>query len=231
MADEPAISVIIPTLNEAGNLDTLMGRLGVSDMHREVIVVDGGSTDTTRDVARRHGARLLRAGPGRGQQLAVGSEQARGEVLLFLHADSRPALDALGAVVHGLEARPEAVGGNFRLLFDGGRRFDRWLIRFYAWIRRRGLYYGDSGIFVRGHVYRAIGGFRDMAVMEDYDFVRRLERGGITICIAEPPLITSSRRFQGRHPARIVWGWLKIHALFHLGVPPARLARLYDSLP
>ena len=84
---------------------------------------------------------------------------------------------------------------------------------------------------MRGHVYRAIGGFRDMAVMEDYDFVRRLERAGITICIAEPPLITSSRRFQGRHPARIVWGWLKIHALFHLGVPPARLARLYDSLP
>ena len=65
--------------------------------------------------------------------------------------------------------------------------------------------------------------------MEDYDFSRRLERAGPTRCIAEPPLVTSSRRFHGRRPAAIVWGWLKIHALYHLGVAPARLARLYDS--
>ncbi len=92
-----------------------------------------------------------------------------------------------------------------------------------------GLYYGDSGIFVRARIYRALGGIRPLAVMEDYDFSRRLERAGPTCCIAEPPLVTSSRRFHGRRPAAIVWGWLKIHALYHLGVAPARLARLYDS--
>jgi hypothetical protein len=65
--------------------------------------------------------------------------------------------------------------------------------------------------------------------MEDYDFTRRLERAGRTCCIIDPPLVTSSRRFDGRHPIAIVWGWLKIHALYHLGVPPRRLAGLYEA--
>ena len=96
-------------------------------------------------------------------------------------------------------------------------------------MRARGLYYGDSGIFVRRRAYDAIGGFRAFAVMEDYDFVGRLERFGETCRIDEPALVTSSRRFEGRRGWRIVWGWLKIHALYHLGVAPERLARMYDS--
>ncbi len=129
-----------------------------------------------------------------------------------------------------LAARPEAVGGNFRLDFDGGTGFDAWLTRFYAWIRARGFYYGDSGIFVRRSVYQLLGGMRPIALMEDYDFVRRLERAGPTICIDDPPLVTSSKRFAGRSPVAIVAGWLRIHALFHLGVSPDRLARIYDSI-
>ena len=121
------------------------------------------------------------------------------------------------------------VGGNFRILFDGGGGFDRWLTGFYAWFRRYGLYYGDSGIYVRREAYRAMGGLRPIAVMEDFDFTRRLERYGETCCIADPPLVTSSRRFRGRHPVAIVWGWLKIHALYYFGVSPDRLARMYDS--
>jgi hypothetical protein len=70
---------------------------------------------------------------------------------------------------------------------------------------------------------------RPVALMEDYDFTRRLERYGPTCCIEDPPVVTSSRRFRGRRPVAIVWGWLNIHALYHLGVSPDRLARLYDS--
>lgn len=95
--------------------------------------------------------------------------------------------------------------------------------------RAHGLYYGDSGIFVRRRVYRALGGMRPIALMEDYDFSRRLERAGPTCCIAEPPLTTSSRRFQRRRPLAIFFGWLAIHLLYHLGFPPERLARLYRS--
>ena len=89
--------------------------------------------------------------------------------------------------------------------------------------------YRDSGVFVRRAAYRAFRGLRSIALMEDYDFTRRLERLGETCCIEDPPLVTSSRRFHGRRPLQIVYGWLKIHALFHLGVSPERLARMYDS--
>lgn len=133
------------------------------------------------------------------------------------------------AIERLLAARPEVPGGNFRLVFDGDTGFDRWLAGFYALIRRGGLYYGDSGIFVRRRVLEAIGGVRPLALMEDYDLVRRLERAGPTACIADPPLVTSSRRFAGRRPPAIVWGWVRVHALYVLGAAPARLAEIYDS--
>jgi len=221
------ISIVIPTLNEADRLPHLLGRLAAEPVPHEVIVVDGGSTDGTRCLAREAGARVIRAERGRGRQIAAGAALARGEILLFLHADSRLPPGGLARIAEALAARPDAVGGNFRLDFDGGTGFDTWLERFYAWIRRRGFYYGDSGVFVRRAVYDRIGGVRAIALMEDYDFVRRLERAGPTICIDDPPLVTSSRRFAGRSPAAIVLGWLEIHALFHLGVSPSRLARLY----
>ncbi len=226
------ISIVIPTLNEARHLPHLLADLRAGGAPAEIIVADGGSTDETREVAREMGAYVIRAARGRGHQIAAGTAAARGETLLFLHADSRFPSRGLARIDELLAAWPESVGGNFRLDFDGETGFDAWLERFYAWIRARGFYYGDSGIFVRRAVYERIGGVRPIALMEDYDFVRRLERAGPTICINDPPLVTSSRRFAGRSPAAIVLGWLKIHALFHLGVSPDRLARLYyDGKP
>jgi hypothetical protein len=104
----------------------------------------------------------------------------------------------LGPDAESLSGDPRLVGGNFRLVFDGASRFSKWLTCFYAQIRWLGFYYGDSGIFVRRRVYDNVGGFRPIALMEDWDFVRRLERSGKTCCIADPALITSSRRFAGR---------------------------------
>ena len=82
---------------------------------------------------------------------------------------------------------------------------------------------------MRRSVYQRLGGIRPIALMEDYDFVKRLEASGTTCCIDDPGLVTSARRFQGRHPMAIVLGWLIIHGLFYLGVPPERLARIYNS--
>lgn len=229
MTGPPALSVIIPTLNEAGRLPALLQALRQQDVPAEIIVIDGGSDDGTAAVAARLGALVLLSPPGRGRQIAVGAAAARGTVLLFLHADSVLPSGALRRLCDRLNADPRLVGGNFRLLFDGNDGFSRWLNGFYRWIRAHGFYYGDSAVFARRAVYDAVGGVRPIALMEDYDFVRRLERSGRTCCIDDPPLVTSSRRFRGRHPVAIVWGWIKIHLLYYVGVAPDRLARMYDS--
>ena len=223
------VSIVIPVLNEAARLPPLIESLRRQDPDAEIIVVDGGSTDGTGDVARRHAVTVIDSAKGRGQQVAAGAAAAAGDVLLFLHADSRFPDGGLSRIRETLSAAPDIVGGNFRLLFDGGDRFSDWLNGFYRWIRSHGLYYGDSAVFVRRRVYQALGGVRPIALMEDYDFNRRMERFGKTCCIEDPPMTTSSRRFRGRHPAAIVWGWVKIHILFYAGVSPERLARLYDS--
>ena len=223
------LSVIVPTLNEAKRLPALLAGVAAQDGPVEIIVVDGGSTDGTPAVAEARGARTLSTPSGRGQQLAAGAAVASGDILLFLHADSTLPPGALARIRDTLSQHPDLVGGNFELLFDGDDGFSRWLNGFYRWIRRHGLYYGDSAVFVRREAYRALGGIKPIALMEDYDFNRRMERYGRTCCIDDPPMTTSSRRFRGRHPVAIVWGWIKIHLLFYMGVSPDRLARIYDS--
>jgi hypothetical protein len=152
-----------------------------------------------------------------------------GEVLFFLHADSALLPGALDRISEMLLADVNIIGGNFRVIFDGDTPFSRRLTNFYVWIRTMGFYYGDSGIFVRRSVYEALGGFRPIPLMEDLDFVRRLERFGRTRCIKDPPLVTSSRRFEGRRPWEIIYGWIRLHALFWLGVSPDRLAEIYKT--
>ena len=222
------ISVVIPTLDEAKILAFLLDRLTREPASHEIIVVDGGSRDGTIAIAADAGARVMQMPPGRGRQLAAGARSATGDILFFLHADSKFPQGGLAEIARAM-AETRVVGGNFRLVFDGNDGFSRWLNGFYATIRKRGFYYGDSGVFVRRSVYDSLGGIRPIALMEDYDFVRRMESTGATVCIEEPPLVTSARRFEGRRPLAIVSGWLVIHALFHLGVSPEWLAKLYDS--
>jgi len=223
------ITIIIPTLNEEHRLPALLETIRQQKHAHEVIVVDGGSGDRTLDIARNSGTRTLAARSSRGAGMALGAVEARGDILLFLHADSTLAPSALDRIEKVLAADANIVGGNFRLVFDGDSKFSRWLTRFCAWIRLLGFYYGDSGIFVRRSVYQALGGFRPIPVMEDWDFVRRLERFGRTCCIKDPPLVTSSRRFTGRHPVAILCGLVRIHALYWLGVSPDRLSEIYRT--
>lgn len=212
------IGVVIPTLNEAERLPQRIVELRAQPEIGQIVVVDGRSADGTADVARRLGLEALVTAPGRGQQLAEGAAAINQDVILFLHADTTFPPGAAGAIVRHLVSQPDAVGGNFRLRFDGGDAFACWLDGFYAFIRRFGLYYGDSAIFIRHSVYRSIGGLRPIALMEDYDLVRRMTKAGPTINILNPELWTSSRRFRGRRPVAIVWGWIKIHVLYWCGV-------------
>lgn len=221
------ISIIIPTLNEESSLPPLLDALRGETADHEVIIVDGGSEDRTVEIAHARGFRVILAVPGRGNALCAGVQVSHGDILWFLHADTTLPVGALTAIEEALAAKPHVIGGNFRLVFDGNTGFTRWLTGFYGWIRWVGLYYGDSGIFVRRRAYEALGGFRPIPLMEDLDLVRRLERLGKTCRIDEPPLVTSSRRFDGRHPAEIVYGWIKLHILFWLGVSPDRLVQMY----
>ena len=221
------ISVVIPTLNEAARLAKLLPALAREPDLAEMIVTDGGSTDGTCVMAERLGARVVTGERGRGSQLRAGAAAATGEILLFLHADSIFPPGGLGAVAGALDRDLRIPGGNFRVVFDVDTLFARRLAAFYAWIRRFALYYGDSGIFVRRKVYDAIGGIKPLALMEDYEFVRRLERAGPTCRIDDPPLVTSARRFMNRPWPAALWGWTKIHLLYWLGVSPEHLARIY----
>jgi rSAM/selenodomain-associated transferase 2 len=210
-------------------LQPLLIALGNEAAEHEIIVVDGGSNDGTVDIARANGATVLRLSAGRGAALSAGAQRARGDILFFLHADSTFPTRGLQRIEETLSADPSVLGGNFRVVFDGETWFSRWATRLYAQVRQLGFYYGDSGIFVRRSAYEALGGFRPIALMEDLDFVHRLERAGKTCCIDEPALITSSRRFDGRPPAEIISGLVKLHVLFWLGVSPDRLAEIYRT--
>lgn len=221
------VSVVIPTLDEADRLPALVEALRREPELAEIIVADGSSSDGSSELAVRLGTRVVTAARGRGEALRAGAALASGEILLFLHADSRFPSGGLRALCAALDRDDRVPGGNFRVVFDGPSRFARGLTIAYPWLRLATLYYGDSGIFVRRAVYEAIGGIKPIPLMEDYEFVRRLERAGPTCRVEDPPLTTSSRKFAGRRASAIVWGWIVVHVLYWLGVSPERLARLY----
>lgn len=222
----PLVSVIVPTRDEGSELPLLLDHLAALPGRFEVLVADGGSHDGTTATARSHpvGARLLEVGGGRACQLNAAAGEARGELLLFLHADSRLPRTAYRSLADAW--RDGLTGGNFALRFDGADAYSRFLTAVYALQRRLGFYYGDSSIWVRREAFERLGGYRPLPIMDDYDFARRLEDHGRTTCLPGPAL-TSSRRWRRLGVARTVASWLVIRYLFLAGVPPERLAALY----
>src|SRR5262249_16866015 len=142
------LSVIVPTFNEAGALGTTLDGLRHLSGNHEVIVVDGGSQDETVAIARNQGGRVLQARRGRGSQMHAGACAARGDVLWFLHADTRPPVDAAARIQEALRRR-NVVGGNFKLRFAGNGWAARFMTFVYPILGKFGLCYGDSAIFVR----------------------------------------------------------------------------------
>jgi len=153
--------------------------------------VDGGSTDRTRQVAQPY-ARVIQSEQGRGAQMNVGAQESRGEVLLFLHADSQLPPDALPQLKRGL-GDPQTIGGTFMLRFDSPKFLLR-LIAFFTRFRFRYFHYGDQGIFVRRAVFELMGGFKRIPLMEDLDFFQRLHKVGRVVLLKQP-VTTSARRF------------------------------------
>lgn len=220
------ISVCVCTREEAGQIVPLLDHLARLPGPWEVVVADGGSRDGTAASARAHpmAPTVLTVPGGRAAQLDAAAAAATGERLVFLHADSRLALDA-----HAQLTRTAARGGNFALAFDGGDAFSWFLGRVYALQRRFGLYYGDSTVWCDRALFAALDGYRALPIMDDYDFVRRLERATATACLPGPAR-TSARRWRALGMSRTVLAWTAIRWLYLLGVPPAGLARLYGRV-
>jgi rSAM/selenodomain-associated transferase 2 len=222
------VSVIVPVLGEERALPAALDRLARLRGRFEVIVVDGGSADGTVDAVRARSVRVLTTPPlppGRAAQLNAAAATATGDVLLFLHADTALPHDFYAQLADALADR-RVCGGNFALRFDGDDRFSRVLGMLAAALRRVGIYYGDSAVFVHREVFANLAGFRPLPIMDDYDFVRRLERYGRTVCIPSPA-VTSARRWKALGIRRTLGSWVLIQALFTAGVPAERLARLY----
>ena len=220
------ISIVIPALNEARVLPSTLAAARTLAGDLEIIVVDGGSSDDTIGIARQLGAACVTAPPGRAAAMNRGAALARGEVLLFLHADTRVPPDARPRIASAL-ARPGVVGGCFRLSFDSSRR----LLALYAFFTRfpfRLLHYGDAAYFVRAEAFRRLGGFREYPLMEDIDLWLRMRRCG-RVVVLRSSVVTSARRYERRGVVRQQGLNIVLVLLFLLGVHPRRLKRFYDA--
>jgi rSAM/selenodomain-associated transferase 2 len=229
--NHPLITLVIPVLHDAAPLAALLPGLPTApvDPAVEIIVVDGAqSSDSAMDELRERypGVAWMRSPPGRGVQMNEGARRARGRWLVFLHADTR-----LGAgwmdVLRRLDAQPWVAGGSFRFALDSPRRCARWI----EWgvrirVRLFDLPYGDQGLFVRRALFEELGGYRELPLMEDVDFILRLRRRG-RLSHAAVPALTSARRWERD-------GWFRrtlensvLLALFLAGRRPERLASRY----
>ncbi|MEE8450918.1 MAG: TIGR04283 family arsenosugar biosynthesis glycosyltransferase [Thermoguttaceae bacterium] len=227
---DPRISIILPTYNEADGLaDVLRSVQGGDDENIETIVADGGSDDATREIARTCGVRVVEAPKGRSRQMNAAAAVATGEILLFLHADTRLP-KGFSQEVRAALAEPGVAAGAFDLRIEGASGSLR-LIERTARLRARYLQmpYGDQAIFLRTEMFNLLEGFSELPIMEDFELIRRLRRRG-RIALVDAPVVTSARRWRKLGTWRVTWLNQRIVLAYLLGISPKRLARWYNDL-
>lgn len=228
------ITVIIPTLNEErviGRTLAHTGRLGFD----AVTVVDGGSTDRTREIVEAamapvgHRMRLVTSPKGRARQLNAGAAVSESDVLLFLHADTQLPDNAREVVVKTL-GDSTCVGGRFDVRFDAETVIAHTVARFMN-LRSRlsGISTGDQALFVRRRVFEDLGRFADIPLMEDIEFAHRLKRAG-TVTALHDQVITAYRRWQAQGPIRTILLMWTLRFLYWLGVSPFTLHKMYQAV-
>ena len=224
------ISVIIPTYNEeqtiAKTLDAVSRLVNVS----EIIIVDGGSTDNTVELAKSHGnmkkTEIIRhTKTSRGEQMHIGTGHATGDIFWFIFADSRP-IQGAGKQIKRFLKSEEVAGGNFEVRFTGDSRWAGLMTRIYSQLRSTGLIYGESAIFTRRETYEEAGGFRDLPKFEDVDLASRLMKRGRFVYIKMPVTISSRRFANGSYLPKFLM-WSVRQTLYWMGVPPRYLSRAY----
>ena len=224
-SDRPFISIIIPTLNEADFIADTLGAIP-KNPGLEVIVVDGGSRDDTPTIARSLGARVFHSAPGRARQMNQGAARANGEILLFLHADTRLP-EGFTEYIRQCLKRHRVVAGAFRLGLAPpvkGSAFIEKMANLRA--EKMRLPYGDQAIFVSAKRFEKLGGYKEIPLLEDVDLVRRLRKVG-RLAVIPVPVVTSSRRWEKMGVWKTTWINQIILTGYFLGIPPRILARWY----
>ena len=222
------ISIIIPVYREPGItslLEDLRSRPDAGEM--EIIVSDGAPGADTLDLIPEGRAVRLHSPPGRGAQLGAGADRARGDILLFLHADTRLPENAF-SLIRQTMADASLSGGAFSLRYaepSAGLSFIATAANLRSNATR--VPYGDQAIFLRRDALREVGGFRPIPIMEDLEVMTRLRRAGHRIRILAIPVLTSGRRQLREGLLRCTLRNLLLRLLYHCGVPASRLARLY----
>ncbi len=221
------VSIIIPTLNEKINLEKTLPHLEKME-DKEIIIVDGGSTDNTASVAKRYADKLLLSCQDRGIQMNTAAHNAEGDMLLFLHADSELSTDGYNKLLEASEVRGIA-GGAFYLAIDS-KRFLLKFISLAANLRSKlfRIAYGDQGIFVRRDIFVKIGGFNNLPLFEDADLFRRLKREGEVIFIKS--ILTSARRWDGEGALYTTFRNMILASFYFLGFSPQTLIRWYPNV-
>ncbi|QSA99148.1 TIGR04283 family arsenosugar biosynthesis glycosyltransferase [Methylococcus sp. EFPC2] len=225
------LSVILPTLDEAEGLQARLAALQpLRTRGCEVIVADGGSVDGTPELARPFADAVIASGRGRAKQMNAGAALARGEILLFLHADTRLPDAADELICRGL-AESGRNWGRFDVAIDGTHRG---LPVIAGLMNRRsrlsGIATGDQGLFVRRALFQTVGGYSDIALMEDIVLSRRLKAYGSPLCLQQK-VTTSGRRWEKNGVVRTVLLMWSLRLAFFFGASPARLAKIYGYEP
>lgn len=220
------ISIIIPAINEANTIAKTIESIGPGDK-KEIILVDGGSIDNTVSIAKSLGARVITSSPPRARQMNRGAEHATGDVLIFLHADTRLP-EKFEDVIFNSFKHPKMVAGAFELRMDSPAPGLR-LIERLANLRSRYLKmpYGDQAIFLSSKLFQDLGGFLDIPIMEDFELIRRLQKKG-TIIILPLPVFTSARRWQNFGILKTTLINQLVIAAYVLGIAPEKIVRWYD---
>jgi rSAM/selenodomain-associated transferase 2 len=220
----PTISCILPTLNEAKALPNTLESLRPHAPCIQTIVADGGSDDSTLDIARSFNCQTVQCEPGRGAQMNAGARIARAPILLFLHADTRLPEDGV-AEIERILARSNVIAGSFRLRFD--KRHP--LLEFYSRcsaINLADFTYGDQALFIRANTFRQIGGFKAYPFLEDVELQLRLRRQGRFVK-SSSSVVTSSRRFHKNGVLKQQLRNFLIVAAYQAGISPFALNRFY----
>lgn len=225
----PALSIVVPMLNEHASIAATLSALRAGAPDAEIVVVDGGSDDDSKSIARVLCDLLLEAPRGRANQLNAGAARASGEVLAFVHADTIVPRSFAADIASAMR-NPAVAGGRFDLKLDDPAlpyQIIGWLISVRSRLSRTGT--GDQAIFVRRQVFQRLGGFPNLEICEDLDFARRLKRAGAVICLRSR-VVTSARRWQRAGLVRTVLRMWTIRLGYLAGVSPSRLSRWYADV-
>lgn len=225
---ENKISIIVPTLNEENAASELIDNLEKFADEAEVIIVDGGSDDDTVALLEPH-FRVLSTHAGRAHQLNFGADKTSGNVLLFLHADSRLPDNAISEINRLMK---DYNWGCFGIRFDSKLPLMK-ICSFISNNRVRGsrkVVFGDQGIFIKRELFNKIGGFPDIPIMEDYQFSLTLKEMGELIGLASKRITTSDRRFKSGGRLKIMWKMNRWRAAYRAGVSPDVIYKEYGEV-